>query len=68
MPGVGPRQGVQDDDGQATAGDGVDGQPQTKVSDLPAELGINRETLYRHVDPDGMILPYGRKLLRVKGT
>jgi hypothetical protein len=44
------------------------GKPETKVSDLCAELGITRQTLYRHVGPDGTIRPDGRRLLRVKGA
>ena len=44
------------------------GKPETKVGDLCAELGITRQTLYRHVAPDGTIRPDGQKLLRAKGT
>lgn len=39
------------------------GQPNTKVSDLCAELGITRQTLYRHVSPTGELRPDGEKLL-----
>ncbi len=39
------------------------GQPGTKVSELCAELGITRQTLYRHVDPHGAVRPDGEKLL-----
>lgn len=39
------------------------GQPGTKVSELCAELGITRQTLYRHVSPLGELRPDGRKLL-----
>jgi DNA invertase Pin-like site-specific DNA recombinase len=39
------------------------GQPETKVSALCRELGITRQTLYRHVGPDGALRPDGRKLL-----
>ena len=35
------------------------GQPETKVGELCAELGITRQTLYRHVDPQGQS-PAGR--------
>jgi DNA invertase Pin-like site-specific DNA recombinase len=35
----------------------------TKVGDLCAELGITRQTLYRHVDPKGKLRPDGQKLL-----
>lgn len=41
------------------------GKPETKVGVLCAELGITRQTLYRHVAPDGSIRPEGRKLLEV---
>ena len=37
--------------------------PETKVSDLCTELGVTRQTLYRHVTPDGQIRPDGEKLL-----
>ncbi len=36
---------------------------QTKVGELCAELGITRQTLYRHVSPDGSLRPDGKKLL-----
>lgn len=39
------------------------GQPGTKVSDLCAELGITRQTLYRHVSPTGELRADGQKLL-----
>ncbi len=39
------------------------GQPGTRVSELCAELGITRQTLYRHVDPHGAVRPDGEKLL-----
>ena len=39
------------------------GQPDTKVGDLCAELGITRQTLYRHVSPTGALRPDGQKLL-----
>lgn len=39
------------------------GQPGTKVSDLCAELGITRQTLYRHVSPMGELRDDGQKLL-----
>lgn len=42
------------------------GQPETKVGDLCNELGITRQTLYRHVAPDGKLRDGGKKLL--KGT
>jgi len=39
------------------------GQPGTKVSDLCTELGVTRQTLYRHVSPSGELRPDGLKLL-----
>lgn len=39
------------------------GKPETKVAELCAELGITRQTLYRHVTPKGEIRPDGEKLL-----
>lgn len=39
------------------------GQSGTKVADLCAELGITRQTLYRHVSPKGELRPDGMKLL-----
>ena len=39
------------------------GQPETQVSALCTELGITRQTLYRHVSPQGEVRPDGRKLL-----
>ncbi len=39
------------------------GQPETIVSELCNELGITRQTLYRHVAPNGSLRPDGQKLL-----
>jgi DNA invertase Pin-like site-specific DNA recombinase len=39
------------------------GQPETTVSNLCKELGITRQTLYRHVGPKGELRPDGEKLL-----
>ena len=39
------------------------GKPETKVGELCQELGITRQTLYRHVAPDGTLRPDGRKLM-----
>ena len=39
------------------------GKPGTKVSELCAELGITRQTLYRHVNPNGLLRSDGKKLL-----
>jgi DNA invertase Pin-like site-specific DNA recombinase len=44
------------------------GQPETKVSALCQELGITRQTLYRHVSPQGALRPDGHKLLRTRGA
>src|SRR3954449_7027939 len=44
------------------------GKPETKIGELCAELGIVRQTLYRHVGPDGSIRQDGRKLLGAKGA
>ena len=40
------------------------GKPETKVSELCEELGITRQTLYRHVAPDGVLRKDGKKLLK----
>jgi len=42
------------------------GKPETKVGDLCRELGVTRQTLYRHVAPDGTLREDGRKLLQEK--
>ncbi|MFP7664681.1 MAG: recombinase family protein [Corynebacterium pyruviciproducens] len=39
------------------------GQPETSVAALCQELGITRQTLYRHVSPTGELREDGRKLL-----
>lgn len=39
------------------------GQPETTVGALCKELGITRQTLYRHVSPKGELHPDGVKLL-----
>jgi DNA invertase Pin-like site-specific DNA recombinase len=39
------------------------GQPETKVSDLCAELGVARQTLYRFVGPEGELREDGKRLL-----
>lgn len=38
------------------------GQPETIVGDLCKELGVTRQTLYRHVSPKGELRPDGLKL------
>lgn len=42
------------------------GKPETQVGNLCRELGITRQTLYRHVAPDGSIREDGKKLLNQK--
>jgi len=42
------------------------GKPETKVGDLCQELGITRQTLYRHISPRGELRPDGMKLLSRK--
>lgn len=39
------------------------GQPETTVGELCKELGITRQTLYRHVAPNGSVRDDGMKLL-----
>jgi hypothetical protein len=38
------------------------GKPETKIGELCAERGITRQTLYRHVGPDGNLRDDGRPL------
>lgn len=40
------------------------GKPETKVSALCEELGVTRQTLYRHVSPEGELRPDGEKLIK----
>jgi transcriptional regulator of acetoin/glycerol metabolism len=42
------------------------GKPETNVAALCAELGVSRQTLYRHVSPEGKVRPDGEKLLAQK--
>jgi DNA invertase Pin-like site-specific DNA recombinase len=42
------------------------GQAETKVEDLCLELGVTRQTLYRHVAPDGSLRADGQRLLERK--
>ena len=44
------------------------GQPETRVGALCKELGITRQTLYRHVNPQGELRPDGHKLLSSRGV
>lgn len=39
------------------------GKPDTHVGDLCAELGVTRQTLYRHVSPAGELRDDGKKVL-----
>ena len=42
------------------------GKPETKVAELCVELGITRQTLYRHVDPKGELRADALRILRGK--
>jgi DNA invertase Pin-like site-specific DNA recombinase len=42
------------------------GKPETKVGELCLELGVTRQTLYRHIGPDGSLREDGRKILSKK--
>lgn len=42
------------------------GKPETKVGELCLELGITRQTLYRHIGPDGSLRLDGQKILSKK--
>jgi transcriptional regulator of acetoin/glycerol metabolism len=39
------------------------GKPDTKISERCKELGISRQTLYRHVSPNGEARPDGARVL-----
>jgi DNA invertase Pin-like site-specific DNA recombinase len=39
------------------------GKPETVIGSLCQEMGISRQTLYRHVGPDGTLRKDGKKLL-----
>jgi DNA invertase Pin-like site-specific DNA recombinase len=39
------------------------GKPGTSIAELCAELGVKRQTLYRHVTPTGELRPDGEKVL-----
>src|SRR5699024_10261311 len=41
------------------------GQPGTNMCELCKELGITRQTLYRHVSPTGELRPDGKKVLGI---
>ncbi|WCH24867.1 recombinase family protein [Aeromonas salmonicida] len=40
------------------------GKPETNVRTLCEELGVTRQTLYRHMSPQGMLRPDGKKLIK----
>lgn len=40
------------------------GHKETGIGALREELGVTRQTLYRHVSPDGQLRPDGEKLLK----
>jgi DNA invertase Pin-like site-specific DNA recombinase len=42
------------------------GKPETNVAALCKELSVSRQTLYRHVSPDGELRPDGERLLAKK--
>ena len=42
--------------------------PQTQVSSLCKELGITRQTLYRHISPEGDLRPDGLKVQQRKAS
>jgi DNA invertase Pin-like site-specific DNA recombinase len=42
------------------------GQPETHIGALCRELGVTRQTLYRHVGPDGALRADGKRLLERK--
>ena len=39
------------------------GKPETTVQSLCKELGISRQTLYRHVGPDGSLREDGLRMI-----
>lgn len=42
------------------------GKPETKIRELCDELGVTRQTLYRHVAPNGKLRKDGEKLIKEK--
>ena len=42
------------------------GQPENHIGALCRELGVTRQTLYRHVSPNGALRPDGKRLLEGK--
>jgi DNA invertase Pin-like site-specific DNA recombinase len=43
-------------------------KPGTTIGELAKELGVSRQTLYRHVAPDGQLRPLGEKLLAKRNS
>ena len=43
-------------------------ESETKISDLCKELGVTRQTLYRHVDPKGELRSDAYKLIAQKNN
>jgi DNA invertase Pin-like site-specific DNA recombinase len=41
------------------------GKPETRIDELCRELSVKRQTLYRHVAPDGSLRKDGKKLLGI---
>jgi hypothetical protein len=44
------------------------GKPETKVGELCLELGVTRQTLYRHIGPDGSLREDGSKIIKLKNN
>jgi len=44
------------------------GKPETVVSELAAELGVSKSTLYRYVGPDGQLREQGMTVLGLRKT
>ena len=42
------------------------GKPETKIEELCRELGVTRQTLYRHIGPDGALRLDGQKVMNRK--
>jgi len=42
------------------------GKPETVVGKLCRELGVTRQTLYRYLDPNGVLRIDGKRLLEMK--
>jgi DNA invertase Pin-like site-specific DNA recombinase len=41
------------------------GKPETMIGELCRELGITRQTLYRHIAPDGSLREDGKKIIKI---